>query len=257
MASRTSQDESALDRYRYYPSPADNKGKDEAWVRSVICRNAKYIRCLIVRWPLTLEACVQSGECVNVTVFKTTILPDSNFAHKVHPFVAPWEQFVSDVPASFFVTENNPERTLKDWYHPFNARALRFMWQFILQNPDLEELSVGLLSATEGCSFLPPKPFLHKVLQSLTRLRHLEGLPLDNDDFALLPTFTPNLEYFRPGRISFYDTNYHGDSVMEMGIGALKDVYTHMKVIKFRTSIAAKHQAKILECMPELTELHL
>ncbi|KAF9327614.1 hypothetical protein BG006_009100 [Podila minutissima] len=30
-----------------------------------------------------------------------------------------------------------------------------------------------------------------------------------------------------------------------------------MKVIKFRTSISAKHQAKILECMPELTELHV
>ncbi|KAG0340555.1 hypothetical protein BG005_003179 [Podila minutissima] len=30
-----------------------------------------------------------------------------------------------------------------------------------------------------------------------------------------------------------------------------------MKVIKFRASISAKHQTKILECMPELTELHV
>ncbi|KAF9271178.1 hypothetical protein BGZ74_006383, partial [Mortierella antarctica] len=83
-------------------------------------------------------ACVQSGKCVNVTVFKTTILRDGNLSDEVIPFVAPWERFVPDVPASFFVTENNPEGTLEDWYHPFNARALRFMWQFILQNPGLE-----------------------------------------------------------------------------------------------------------------------
>ncbi|KAG0008158.1 hypothetical protein BGZ81_004271, partial [Podila clonocystis] len=63
MASRTSPDQSAFDRN--YISPADNRGRDEAWVRSVIGKNAKFIRHQAVKWALTLEACVQSGECVN------------------------------------------------------------------------------------------------------------------------------------------------------------------------------------------------
>ncbi|KAG0341642.1 hypothetical protein BG000_008454 [Podila horticola] len=257
MASRTSPDQHPFAQYRLCTSIPDNGGRDEAWVRSIIGKNARYIRRLHIRWPLTLEACVQSGECVNVTVLETSILPDGNRADEAFLFTDQWEQFVPDVPASYFVTKNNPEGTLEEWYHPFISRALRFMWQFILQNPGLEELAIGLLHATEGLSYMPPKPFLYNTLKSLTRLRRLENLHLDNDDFALLPTLTPKLERFCPGRCSLIFTQYYGDSVMEMGIGALKSVYTHMKVVKFRTMISAKNQAKILECMPGLTELHV
>ncbi|KAG0013202.1 hypothetical protein BGZ82_002253 [Podila clonocystis] len=257
MASRTSADQYAFVLSGFHKPPADNMGKDEAWVRSVIGKNSKYIRHLIVKWALTLEACIQSGECTNVISFKNSILPYGNFFRDIPSFVTPWEQWVPDIPASFFVTENNPEGTLQDWYHPFIARALRFMWQFILQNPGLEELVLNPVQSSDYLSFLPPKPFLYNALQSLTRLRRLEGLSLDNDDFALLRTLTPKLECFSPGNSNLESTGFVGESVSEKGIEALTDVNTKMKVIKFRTSISSRHQAKILEHMPELRELHV
>ncbi|KAF9273782.1 hypothetical protein BGZ74_004636, partial [Mortierella antarctica] len=257
MASRTSADQYAFIFQNFCSSPADNMGKDEAWVRSVIGKNAKFIRHLTVKWALTLEACIQSGECTNVTTFKTSVLPYGNMFHDIPSFITPWEQWLPDIPASFFVAENNPEGTLQDWYHPFIARALRFMWQFILQNPGLEELDHKLVQSSDYLSYLPPKPFLHNALQTLTRLRRLEGLPLDNDDFVLLRTLTPKLEHFSPGRCRLDSTGYTAESVTEKGIEALTDVNTKMKVIRFQTSISTRNQAKILEHMPELRELHV
>ncbi|KFH74224.1 hypothetical protein MVEG_01437 [Podila verticillata NRRL 6337] len=257
IASRTSSDICAFIWSGFYGSPADNRGRDEAWVRSVIGQNAKYIRRLTVKWALTLEACIQSGECTNITTFKTSVLPSSNMFHEVPPFASSWEQWVPDIPASFFVTENNPEGTLQDWYHPFIARALRFMWQFILQNSGLEELVLYPIQSTDYLSYLPPKPFLYNVLWSLTQLRRLEGLPLDNDDFVLLRTLMPNLEEFSPGRCTLDNIEYYGESVTEKGIEALKDTNTKMRIIKFQTSISARSQAMILDYMPGLRELHV
>ncbi|KAG0090975.1 hypothetical protein BGZ93_004081 [Podila epicladia] len=181
MAYRTLADQHAFIFKNFHSSPADNMGKDEVWVRSVIGKNAEYIRHLTVKWALTLEACIQSGECTNVTTLNTSILPYGNLFHDISSFVTPWEQWMPDITASFFVTENNPEGTLQDC-------------------PGLEELVHKLVQSSDCLSYLPPKPFLYNALQSLTRLRRLEGLPLVNDDFVLLRTLTPKLEYFRAGR---------------------------------------------------------
>ncbi|KAG0332899.1 hypothetical protein BG000_009651 [Podila horticola] len=104
------------------------------------------------------------------------------------------------------------------------------MWQFILQNPGLEELILNPIQ----CS-----------------------LALDNDDFVLLRILTPKLEYFSPERCNLDSTGFFGESVTDKDIEALTDVNTNMKVIKFQTSVSSWYQAKILEYMPELQELHV
>jgi len=110
-------------------------------------------------------------------------------------------------------------------------------------------------SKPDFVTFVPIKPFLHNALQSLTRLRRLEGLNLDEEDFGILQELMPHLEHFKQGRRN--RERYMGKSVTEVGIYALKDVNTKMRVISFQASISAKHQAKTLEYMPELRELHV
>ncbi|KAF9312528.1 hypothetical protein BG003_006173 [Podila horticola] len=82
---------------------------------------------------------------------------------------------------------------------------------------------------------------------SLTRLRRLEGLALDNDDVVLLQTLTPKLEHFSPERCNLDSTGFFGESVTDKDIEALTDVNSNMKVIKFQTSVSSWYQAKILD----------
>jgi len=78
---------------------------DEAWVRSVIAKNARHIRQLTTKWTLTLEACVQSRECTNVTALKASIIPECSSSYELPPYISQWEHWVPDIPASFLVIE--------------------------------------------------------------------------------------------------------------------------------------------------------
>ncbi|KAG0341933.1 hypothetical protein BG004_005850 [Podila humilis] len=243
----------------HYGPPPDNRGRDEHWVRSVLANNIKYIRHLTLEHVLAHEIICTSPECTNLVSFHSDVACSNNYHQFKDPFFPEWEHAVPDMPASFFPTEHTPEFQM-DFYYPFVARILRITWQLLLRNPSLEELIIKTQHRTKYLTYMPPQQVLFQTLKSLTHLKRLEGLALVDSDFARFPEIVPLLEKFAPGIFDEtfdVDGGYSGDSVSIKGIENLQGIRPKMKSIRFSAALDSRHQAKLLQHMPELRELYI
>ncbi|KAF9430587.1 hypothetical protein BGZ94_005921 [Podila epigama] len=236
------------------------RGWDETWVRSIISKNARYIRHLRTQWPLTVEACVASGECIHLkSVAFFSIIDIYSLAEKRETSAsrAPWDQWVPDVPPTFFDLDHPlSDPTISSGpYNIYTQRSLRFLWQLLLQNPNLEEIVYPQVARFKKRTFMPPLPFMQTVLERLVNLRHLERLPLNDHELSILAPSMQRLQYFTPGQIQERPSRV--DSVSVAGIRQLNRAGIQLRYLQLPQEFSPISQAAVLEAMPGIEELYV